>query len=988
MRTKLLFVFLLLIGSINLSAQFNEPILVNADSSAQFAGQQAYKIVGNKIYLTFIQSDGTDYGKVVFAYSENNGQEFTYTIVDTMGEYCYKLPVISNPVLETISNEDVIIFYTKAISDSNFLLYKAISTDNGETFTKESIAENVFETPYVINHNDTLELCYSTGFGEEFTNYQYFTDIEESENADAGGSAAIVKFYGFDELWGPVHSNDDIWIQNAVGGWPTFHGFATTSGRIMDYSTFQPAVYSAPMSVIFLGGYQEEVPPKTFGPGASLIRLYGIRPFAGIDADIVYVKINGSAFCSILGFKELVGIDSFKVYSWYPADAEQANAVINAGGNWFEDADHIWTNYIPIYETNWITGPSGFLNNQSVWVGESKLWIEGEVAGKQTWGCADTVFIVGDITYQNTVPGQPPDDPDNPNPTDYFGLVSEKKILVSYKFRDPFNNMEIDDDNCWDVYLYGAYAAIGIGDTTLYGDMACHYDGIFTFQYQHPHGSTPSFTGLSPYTLQDTLYTYIDFHKYIYPPDSCIAPNILGFNLHGGAPQFTYWMCGYPYEAPGYLASYPNTGPGYVYPYGTDWPWYNPVWPESAVDIVTERGAIRMFGSLTQRRRGFVHRSGFDPYNHPDGDQNPSEWDIENYHYDGCHPSTGYNKDYHYDTRLLEAQLPDFPSAYLLGIEPTLFLARSTDEGANFEIQYEQVIPYPFKNKSLDTDNNLIIFAYQNFPSMITIMLSDNGGESYQEYEVSLTQYSYEIYLRNIKIYDDEIYILTRDGEEDLIIKYDYQTHTTQILTSFTPQDHLSDFAISNTGEKLYTNLDFYESPYQFHFHYAVDSDEFTEYYNWLPGITWEELNPISSQVALNFDEYDSVYVGFLKVDSDDIDWGDLYLASGYLESVTPITEGELITPNFLIRNYPNPLNLTTKIHYSIPKDSRVELSVYNIKGQLVKTLVKGKQEKGGWNIVWDGKDGNGNPVSSGIYFYQLQIDNKIIDTKKCLVLK
>ena len=43
--------------------------------------------------------------------------------------------------------------------------------------------------------------------------------------------------------------------------------------------------------------------------------------------------------------------------------------------------------------------------------------------------------------------------------------------------------------------------------------MACHYDGIFTFEYWHPHVSTPNFIALSFYTLWETLYTYVDLSQ-------------------------------------------------------------------------------------------------------------------------------------------------------------------------------------------------------------------------------------------------------------------------------------------------------------------------------------------------------------------------------------------------------------------------------------------------------------------------------------------
>jgi len=109
--------------------------------------------------------------------------------------------------------------------------------------------------------------------------YQYFTDIESSENADGGQAAALVKFWGPDNFHGPVHSNDDIWIQCAGGGtnngWPTFNDMVTTAGRIMDFATGAPAVQSAPMDDIFLAGYVEEVPPIIFNPTADEIRMNG-----------------------------------------------------------------------------------------------------------------------------------------------------------------------------------------------------------------------------------------------------------------------------------------------------------------------------------------------------------------------------------------------------------------------------------------------------------------------------------------------------------------------------------------------------------------------------------------------------------------------------------------------------------------------------------------------------------------------------------------
>ncbi|MCK4694564.1 MAG: T9SS type A sorting domain-containing protein, partial [Candidatus Cloacimonetes bacterium] len=63
------------------------------------------------------------------------------------------------------------------------------------------------------------------------------------------------------------------------------------------------------------------------------------------------------------------------------------------------------------------------------------------------------------------------------------------------------------------------------------------------------------------------------------------------------------------------------------------------------------------------------------------------------------------------------------------------------------------------------------------------------------------------------------------------------------------------------------------------------------------------------------------------------------------------------------------------------------ELTVYNIKGQKVKTLVNTKQERGHYNVVWNGKDGSDRSVASGLYFYKLQAGKKAI-VNKMLLLK
>ena len=73
-----------------------------------------------------------------------------------------------------------------------------------------------------------------------------------------------------------------------------------------------------------------------------------------------------------------------------------------------------------------------------------------------------------------------------------------------------------------------------------------------------------------------------------------------------------------------------------------------------------------------------------------------------------------------------------------------------------------------------------------------------------------------------------------------------------------------------------------------------------------------------------------------------------------------------------LFQNYPNPFNPETMISYHIPESSDVELKIYNIKGQLVKTLVTEKQNAGHYSVTWNSRDNANKPVATGIYFYKL----------------
>ena len=89
-----------------------------------------------------------------------------------------------------------------------------------------------------------------------------------------------------------------------------------------------------------------------------------------------------------------------------------------------------------------------------------------------------------------------------------------------------------------------------------------------------------------------------------------------------------------------------------------------------------------------------------------------------------------------------------------------------------------------------------------------------------------------------------------------------------------------------------------------------------------------------------------------------------------------------------LATNYPNPFNPATTIEYALPQPADVQLTVYNVVGQVVRTLVAEHQAAGRYLVAWDATNDNGHSLSAGIYFYRLQAGGEFHAVKKMLLLK
>ncbi|MBW6514292.1 MAG: hypothetical protein K0B87_05995 [Candidatus Syntrophosphaera sp.] len=445
---------------------------------------------------------------------------------------------------------------------------------------------------------------------ETFAKYMYFTDTDESP------AEQNVYFYGPDLIYGRVHSNTDIWIKQAGGGtnngWPTFFGWVSTTGEIKSYSG------SYNVNEIFLGGLTEGYAYTIFPEEATTIRRNGhvVGPQYFDPDNIMFIDVDGSGYTAYHGIVEDPYREYSMVYDPYPPP---------------NDATYQYTNQYNVRDTTWTFWGTGSSLNQSNFV-HGKLWIKGKFGTYQTWGCADTMYLIGSIELSNTNPGSNPIN----NRTDVVGLVSEKSIVIKYGYRDPVDSLRYHpnmgpDTGYGGIWIYAAMAALGDG----HGNS--HADGVFTFEYQHPHPSVPAVlvnVGGVP-----TYFDKIDLHRRRFPQN------------------------------------YANPWPPLI-----DYPWYNPLWPERVPYL--ERGYINVHGSISQRRRGFVHRSYYDvewpsggawnqPIDYCGGSSAPAtvahndpvlNFQLTNTNWPGASGSgTGYKKNYHYDDRFYKTSPIDFP---------------------------------------------------------------------------------------------------------------------------------------------------------------------------------------------------------------------------------------------------------------------------------------------------------------------------------------
>ena len=117
-----------------------------------------------------------------------------------------------------------------------------------------------------------------------------------------------------------------------------------------------------------------------------------------------------------------------------------------------------------------------------------------------------------------------------------------------------------------------------------------------------------------------------------------------------------------------------------------------------------------------------------------------------------------------------------------------------------------------------------------------------------------------------------------------------------------------------------------------------------------------------------------------------------LFFGLSRMHKFTPgVNPEEIFPPSYfkLEQNYPNPFNLSTNIRYYINEKNSlpISLKIYNLKGELVRSLRDIPCPGGGYIITWEGRNNFGQEVASGVYFYKLKV-GELSQVKKMVLIK
>ena len=875
---------------------------------------------------------------IMYVTRDVNGSVVLYRSVNGGADWIVNSGIIpatfDNNVIPTlsVSNQDCIITAGK---------YYVKSSDGGIIWQPPILWNGSFEnSPYIEQRGNDLKLFDLSLPYPQNDQYDYLIPgtteyavpqvfLNEQRNFYNGN----MHFSGADVISGPVRVNGDMYIrqtgQGANNGFPTFLAPVVVSGQVI----CNTGVY--PVDTVFRGGLITNAPQLDM-PDTSSLRQSGslVGPSSYSPDRIVMITVDGNSYTAMLGTisaPRRVTINVWPDYPLHPFEIESDPAFINT----FTTRDTLWS---PL--------PGGSCGNRFVFV-NSKLWIKGQFSGHQTWCAADTIMIIGDITLSNTTPGTSPY-PDNTE--DSVNLVSERSIMLKYGYRDPVTNERVhplcrsDQDP---IYIYASLYALGDG----YGNSI--KDGVFSFEYQHPHGS------IEPREISlpgggTELLDKIDLHRNRYP-QTLSAP----------------------------------------WPALLDYPWYNPLYPEQAPYL--ERGSVMLWGSIVQRRAGFLHRSYYDVNYPSNGVWNPSQGfyggssaptsfpitlmqnppqsvTLQTRNFPGAlGAGVGYKKNHFADPRNTLAPAEEY---FETGLWRFGLIVRKLDSYL-YDWPYIKRLYKPITGKSYHRKANVALYSAND---LLLIERNDLVTDISQSTINDGTIVSTAIKNNHEPV----VYQLKEEPSGlNMVLKYLSATNgevQEQLVIPVISQ--MNDIAVLGTNLLMMAK---YESDGRISL-LALNN-------NLQPTLleTWQPQPPIAFNANNRLymvPSGDNSIELFVMVYPNQPQWlvttpGTLYHARvTYGVSNSDPTAPAM--PALSLTAFPNPtrgdLHLSIKHSGSTPH----HVEIYNLKGQKLRSLSGAvKNADGELTYLWDGLDEQGKTTASGIYLVKLIVDNKRVLSKR-----
>ena len=221
-------------------------------------------------------------------------------------------------------------------------------------------------------------------------------------------------------------------------------------------------------------------------------------------------------------------------------------------------------------------------------------------------------------------------------------------------------------------------------------------------------------------------------------------------------------------------------------------------------------------------------------------------------------------------------------------------------------------------------------------------------------------------------------------GLYQLVNSREFESYPTTGTTGFVQNWGVDYYLFENLENDLKVTFSYMEENFDHHIQFIrFNNNNPIEILKYEPDVS----NPIEFNISGHVDGTDSLCSEIAMIVSETSNGNGSMLYSFNAEMTTIANNDNApVHPEIALNSYPNPFNPKTTINYSIDKDGYTTIEIYNLKGQLVKTLVSDYITRGNHVIEWNGTDNHNNSASSGVYFVRMKSIGKTLNRKITLL--